>query len=94
MIVKFTIDKPDVLGRREIFLVYLKRIKTTLDKESLSKRLAAVTPGFTGADIANICNEAALYAARVNAQTVTSLHFDHAIERVIAGLEKITSIIT
>ncbi|KAJ3055212.1 AAA ATPase afg3 [Rhizophlyctis rosea] len=82
------IDRPDIKGRVEIFKVHLRPIKTTEDIDRLSKKLAALTPGFSGADVANVCNEAALIAARGMADTVTEKHFEAAIERVIAGLEK------
>jgi AFG3 family protein len=81
-------DNPDISGRRSIFMVYLKRIKTELDLEYLAGRLSALTPGFSGADVSNCVNEAALIAARENQKTVTIDHFERAIERVIAGLEK------
>lgn len=83
------IDNPELLGRKEIFDVHLQKI--TLQKDidpDLSGRLAALTPGFSGADIANVCNEAALIAARYNAEFVTLRHFELAIERVIGGVEK------
>lgn len=83
-----TIDKPDLEGRKAIFEVYLKKIKTTLDRDELAGRLAALTPGFAGADVANCVNEAALIAARNESHTVNLTHFEQAIERVIAGLEK------
>lgn len=83
-----SIDKPDLEGRKSVFKVYLAKIKTNLDLEELSGRLAALTPGFAGADVANCVNEAALIAARKGAHTVTAEHFEQAIERVIAGLEK------
>lgn len=83
-----SIDKPDIEGRKSIFNVYLKKIKTSLDLKELSGRLSALTPGFAGADIANCVNEAALIAARKGAHTVDITHFEQAIERVIAGLEK------
>lgn len=84
-----TIDNPELQGRIEIFDVHLKKIKVVenIDKH-LSGRLAALTPGFSGADIANVCNEAALIAARYNAKAVTLRHFELAIERVIGGVEK------
>ncbi|OLL26152.1 Mitochondrial respiratory chain complexes assembly protein [Neolecta irregularis DAH-3] len=82
------IDKPDVEGRRAIFRVHLKKIKTDEDIAYLSGRLAALTPGFSGADIASCCNEAALIAARKSADQVDLIHFEMAIERVIAGMEK------
>lgn len=81
-------DNPDVSGRRSIFDVYLKKVKTNLDLEYLAGRLAALTPGFSGADISNCVNEAALIAARMNAKSLELTHFERAIERVIAGLEK------
>ncbi|KAI3634651.1 hypothetical protein MIR68_007032 [Amoeboaphelidium protococcarum] len=83
-----TIDKPDVKGRAEIFKVHLKPIKTDLDLDALSQKLAVLTAGFSGADIANVCNESALIAARFNQDHVEEKHFEQAIERVIAGLEK------
>jgi AFG3 family protein len=84
------IDKPDILGRAEIFKVHLKPIKisTSLDIPALAKKLASYTPGFAGADIHNVCNEAALLAARNGKDEVTELDFETSIERVIAGIEK------
>lgn len=82
------IDKPDLKGREDIFNVHLGPIKTAAEKAMLAKRLAFLTPGFAGADIANVCNEAALIAARHGASLVGEGHFEAAIERVVAGLEK------
>ena len=84
------IDKPDILGRAEIFKVHLKPIKisTSLDIPALAKKLASYTPGFAGADIHNVCNEAALLAARNGKDEVTEIDFETSIERVIAGIEK------
>ncbi|KAI0400602.1 peptidase family M41-domain-containing protein [Xylaria palmicola] len=82
------IDAPTMAGRQDIFKVYLNKIVTTGDIEYLSGRLASLTPGFAGADIANCVNEAALIAARTNATAVTLQHFEQAIERVIGGLER------
>ncbi|KAI3325077.1 ATP-dependent metallopeptidase Hfl [Xylariaceae sp. AK1471] len=82
------IDAPTMAGRQDIFKVYLKKIVTNEDIEYLSGRLASLTPGFAGADIANCVNEAALIAARGNAAAVTLQHFEQAIERVIGGLER------
>ncbi|KAL1959872.1 hypothetical protein VTO42DRAFT_1017 [Malbranchea cinnamomea] len=82
------IDRPTMEGRKQIFGVHLKKIVTNEDMEYLKGRLAALTPGFSGADIANCVNEAALVAARVNADYVSMKHFEQAIERVIGGLEK------
>jgi len=92
---QIVIDAPDIKGRKEIFDVHLKPLK--LDPEipkDLSKRLAALTPAFSGADIANICNEAALTAARKMSSFVKIEHFEAAIERVIAGLEKKTRVLS
>lgn len=82
------VPTPDIKGRASIFKVHLERIKTEMDKEALAKKMASLTSGFSGADIANICNEAALIAARESAASVSLKHFDSAIDRVIAGLEK------
>ncbi|XP_065845117.1 mitochondrial inner membrane m-AAA protease component AFG3L2-like [Oscarella lobularis] len=87
------ISAPDIKGRCSIFKVHLKPIKTDVNIESLSRRLAALTPGFTGADVANVCNEAALIAARHLRPSVENSHFEQAIERVIAGLEKKTQVL-
>ncbi|KAI1006764.1 Mitochondrial respiratory chain complexes assembly protein [Podosphaera aphanis] len=83
-----SIDRPTMEGRKQIFMVHLKTIVTHEDLEFLTGRLSALTPGFSGADIANCCNEAALIAARTNAKSVAMIHFEQAIERVIGGLEK------
>lgn len=84
------IDRPDISGRRAIFLVHLKPIKLSSDTnpEMLSEKLSTLTPGFSGADVANVCNESALIAARMGATAVEEHHFELAIERVIAGLER------
>lgn len=82
------IDKPDIKGRRDIFLVHLKSLKMKEDADTIAKRLSALTPGFSGADIANVCNEGALIAARFSKKEIEMIDFEAAIERVIAGLEK------
>merc|ERR1711962_1416188 len=87
------VPAPDIKGRSSIFKVHLGTLKTELDKEELSRKMAALTPGFTGADIANVCNEAALIAARELAQNIILKHFEAAIERVIAGMEKTTNVL-
>jgi AFG3 family protein len=86
------IDRPDLKGRKAIFKVHLKAIKTgpTIDPETL----AEMTPGFAGADIANICNEAALVAARRNKSEVDLDDFNYALDRVIGGLEKKNKLIS
>ena len=86
------VDLPDLNERKEIFKVHLKPIKTvkTLDVEFLSKQ----TPGFSGADIANVCNESALIAARKNKKSVGKQDFLDAVDRIVGGLEKKNKIIT
>lgn len=85
---KITVDNPDIQGRKAIFEIYLKKITIgTIDLSSLAGRLAALTPGFAGADIANICNEAAIIAARKNKSFVELVDFESATDRVIGGLE-------
>jgi AFG3 family protein len=89
---QISIDKPDIVGREAIFKVHLKPIK--LDPSVDAKKLSAQTPGFAGAEIANVCNEAALIAARRDKKAVEMLDFQDAIDRVIGGLEKKTKIIS
>ena len=88
------IDRPTMDGRKQIFRVHMRKIVTNVDMEYLTGRLSALTPGFSGADIANCCNEAALIAARANAPSVEMTHFEQAIERVIGGLEKKSLVLT
>lgn len=87
------VSAPDIKGRASIFKVHLKRLTTLLDKNDLSRKMAALTPGFTGADISNVCNEAALIAARDLYKTIELKHFEQAIERVIAGMAKKTNVL-
>lgn len=89
---QIAIDKPDIVGREAIFKVHLKPIK--VDKDVDPKKLAAQTPGFAGAEIANVCNEAALIAARRDKKKVDSQDFQDAIDRVIGGLEKKNKLIS
>merc|ERR1719195_1621566 len=88
------VPAPDIKGRASIFKVHLGTLKTELDKEDLAKKMAALTPGFTGADIANVANEAALIAARELAEFIVLKHFEAAIERVVAGMEKKTNVLS
>ena len=81
------VDRPDLKGRKEIFAVHLRGIKLEGPIEEYSGRLAGLTPGFAGADIANICNEAAIVAARRKGESVTMADFDKATDRIIGGLE-------
>ena len=89
---QINVDLPDLTERKEIFQVHLRPVKTdeTVDIDFLSKQ----TPGFSGADIANVCNEAALIAARRNEKTVGQKDFLDAVDRIIGGLEKKTKIMT
>jgi AFG3 family protein len=84
------IDRPDIGGRRQIFKVHLGPITIApeVSMDDVAEKLALLTPGFSGADIANVCNEGALRAARRGGESVTEDDFDGAIERVIAGLER------
>ncbi|KAH9947917.1 ATP-dependent metallopeptidase Hfl [Amylocystis lapponica] len=85
------IDRPDVVGRKGIFLVHLAPLRMSKllpAVESFAHKLAVLTPGFSGADIANVCNEAALHAARHSHESVEEMDFESAIERVIVGLER------
>jgi AFG3 family protein len=86
------IDLPDLKGREQIFLVHLKSIKTTGDVNQVA--LSEMTPGFSGADIANVCNEAALIAARKNKKGVDMDDFNYALDKVIGGLERRSKIIS
>ncbi|MCP5242679.1 MAG: ATP-dependent metallopeptidase FtsH/Yme1/Tma family protein [Burkholderiales bacterium] len=80
------VDRPDKLGREQILAVHIKNVR--LDTDVQIEQVAALTPGFTGADLANLINEAALLATRRNAISVTMDDFNNAIERIVAGLEK------
>ena len=84
---QITVDKPDIQGRKEIFLVHLKGIKLEGEPDDYAGRLAGLTPGMAGADIANMCNEAAIQAARRKADSVAMVDFEKASDRVIGGLE-------
>ena len=86
------VDLPDLLERKEIFKVHLKPIKISknMDVNFLSRQ----TPGFSGADIANVCNEAALIAARTSKKSVTKQDFLDAVDRIVGGLEKKSKIIS
>ena len=86
------VELPDIVGRREIFEVHMRGLKLAddVDKEFLAKQ----TPGFSGADIANVCNEAALMAARKGKENIDKQDFLDAVDRIIGGLEKKNKIIT
>ena len=89
---QISVDLPDLTERKEIFNVHLRKVKIdhTVDIDFLSRQ----TPGFSGADIANVCNEAALIAARHNKKTVGKKDFLDAVDRIIGGLEKKTKVMT
>lgn len=89
---QISIDKPDIVGREAIFKVHLEPITLSTDVDI--KKLAAMTPGFAGAEIMNVCNEAALIAARKSKEAVEMQDFNDAIDRVIGGLEKKNKIIS
>ena len=89
---QISIDKPDIIDREAILTVHMKKLR--LSKKVNIKNLAAQTPGFAGAELANICNEAALIAARFNKSFIDMGDFQHAIDRVIGGLEKKNKIIS
>ena len=86
------ITLPTIKDRMEIFKVHLKKIKLNAEKsrEEYAKKLSSLTPGFSGAEIANVCNEGAIIAARTDLQSVGIKEFENAIERVIGGIEKKT----
>ena len=90
---QISIDKPDQKGREQIFKVHLKKL-TKLGPDVTPEKLASLTPGFAGAEIANVCNEAALVAARKEKTQVEVPDFNDAIDRSIGGLEKKNKIIS
>lgn len=89
---QISIDKPDLVGREQIFKVHLRPLKLADGVDA--KKLSAQTPGFAGAEIANVCNEAALIAARRNKEAIDMQDFQDAVDRVIGGLEKKNKIIS
>ncbi|CAI5731930.1 unnamed protein product [Hyaloperonospora brassicae] len=84
---QITVDVPDIKGRREIFKVHLQGLTLDGAVDDFARRMAALTPGFAGAEIANICNEAAIVAARRNGTSISFKDFEQATDRVIGGLE-------
>ncbi|CAL1291565.1 unnamed protein product [Larinioides sclopetarius] len=88
------IDLPTLQERKEIFEQHLQSISLELTPDKYSDRLATLTPGFSGADIANVCNEAALYAARNQKKCVTASDLEYAVERVVGGTEKRSKVIS
>ncbi|KAJ8908838.1 hypothetical protein NDN08_005542 [Rhodosorus marinus] len=93
---QIVIDNPDVKGRKQIFMVHLKKVVVANPpgKEKIAEALSVRTPGFSGAQIANVCNEAALIAARDTSNFVTMEHFEYALDRIIGGLEKKNLVMT
>ena len=90
---RINIELPNLIERREIFAVHTKRIKTEKGKatQQITKRMSQLCPGFSGADIANICNEAALRASRLNKQLVELEDFEYALDRVMSGMERLNN---
>jgi len=91
---QITVDRPDINGREQLFKIYLEKLTLEGALSSIAKKMAALTPGFSGADISNVCNEAALHAARMEQDKVGRLNLDHAVDRVIGGLEKKNKVIS
>mmetsp|Transcript_59401 Transcript_59401/g.165889 ORF Transcript_59401/g.165889 Transcript_59401/m.165889 type:complete len:861 (-) Transcript_59401:233-2815(-) len=93
---QIAVDKPDLRERESIFMVHLRPVTLSekLSQESVAKRMAALTPGFAGSDIANICNEAAIFAARRSSSSVEMQDFERATERVLGGLPKHNSLMS
>jgi len=89
---QINVDLPELSDRKEIFIVHLRNIK--IDKSVDTEFLARQTPGFSGADIANVCNEAALIAARNGKETVEKEDFMNAVDRIVGGLEKKSKVTT
>lgn len=91
---KIAVTAPNIKGRASVFKVHLQPLKTHLNKRELSRKMATLTSGFTGAEIANVCNEAALIAARDSNVSILQTHFEKAIQRVIAGIEKRSNVLS
>ena len=90
---QINIELPTLLERREIFAVHIKRIKTEKGKNTqlITKRMSQLCPDFSGADIANVCNEAALRASRMNKKLVEMEDFEYALDRVMSGMERLNN---
>lgn len=88
------IDLPNLQERKEIFEKHLSALKLEEAPTKYSKRLATLTPGFSGADIANVCNESALHAARTSQKVVKAVDLEYAVERLVGGTEKRSSSLT
>jgi AFG3 family protein len=84
---QIVVDKPDLKGGKAIYQIHLRGITVQDDMDDVAGQLAGLTPGFLGADIANVCNEAAIAAARRKAETVSMDDFEKATDRIIGGLE-------
>lgn len=84
------VNLPDVKARQEIYMVHLAPLKVdpTYKLQDIAKRMAELSPGFSGADIANLCNEAAIIAARKNREFIVETDFEEAAERITAGYVK------
>lgn len=86
------VDKPDRKGRRDILKIHIQKVK--IDEDVNLDTIAGLTPGFTGADLANLVNEAALIATRENSSDVKMDHFTRALERIVAGIEKKSKVLS
>ena len=91
---QISIDRPDLVGREHIFRIHMAKLRLDKPIQHYSERMAALTPGFAGADIANVANEAALIAARQAKDAIGMVDFEAAVDRVIGGLEKKTKVLT
>lgn len=91
---QISVDLPDINGRKEIAKIYLRKIIITGEIDHFAQRIASLTPGLSGAEIANICNESALIAARNSHETVLFGDMEAAIDREIGGIEKKNKILT
>ena len=89
---QISIDRPDLVGREHIFRIHMAKLRLDKPIQHYSERMAALTPGFAGADIANVANEAALIAARQAKDAIGMVDFEAAVDRVIGGLEKKTKV--
>ena len=91
---QISVDNPDREARHDIFLVHLRPLKLAKKPESYARKLAVLTPGFSGADIASVCNEAALIAARHDRTEVDLPEFEAAIDRVVGGIERKSKVLS
>lgn len=91
---QISIDAPDIKGRADVFRAHMKPLKLAADPDEVATRMAALTPGMVGADIANVCNEAAIIATRRNKLAVDMADFEAAVDRIIGGIAKTTHVMS